>query len=266
MPYVESAGVPIYYEVVGEGFPVVLHTGGGGDGSMWEQGGYVAGLEGFQRILLDHRGHGRSGKPTEIEAHRKERYVADVIAVLDALGIERAAFWGYSGGAAVGYALAAAHPERIAAFVAQGAIGEGDDDTPENQAAIQEMAQAARKCGVGAFVEDAFKEGDVPQWFMEQMRSTEGEMFALQVLGSMTWHGPWSVLGDIRCPVLMLVGELEDPEGDNPRAASQIANARCVTFPRLGHLGAYVRSDLALEHAVPFLRDVARREEAQAPA
>lgn len=49
-----------------------------------------------------------------------------VIAVLDALGIEWAAFWGYSGGAAVGYALAAMHPERIAAFVAQSAIGKGD--------------------------------------------------------------------------------------------------------------------------------------------
>lgn len=257
MPYVESAGVPIYYEVVGEGFPVVLHTGGGGDGGMWEQGGYVAGLEGFQRILLDHRGHGRSGKPADIEAHRKERYVADVIAVLDALGIDRAAFWGYSGGAAVGYALAATHPERIAAFVAQGAIGTGDNDTPENQAEAERMAQIVRERGVGCFVEGAFEEGEVPEWFMEQMRSTDGEMFALQVLGSMPWHGPWSVLGDIRCPVLMLVGEREDPEGDNSRAAAQIANASCVTFPGLGHLGAYVRSDLALAEAIPFLERVA---------
>ncbi len=258
MPYVESANVPIYYEVMGDGFPVVLHTGGGGDGTMWEQGGYVAGLDGFQRILLDHRGHGRSGKPADLEAHRKECYVADVIAVLDVLGIERAAFWGYSGGAAVGYALAAMHPERIAAFVAQGAIGKGDNDTPENQAHAKRMAQIAREQGVGGFVEDAFEEGDVPEWFMEQMRSTDGKMFALQLLGATSWHGPWSVLGNIRCPVLMLVGEREDPEGDCPRAAAQIAGATCVTFPGLGHLGAYVRSELALAEAIPFLQRVAR--------
>ncbi|MGH2448886.1 MAG: alpha/beta fold hydrolase [Chloroflexota bacterium] len=260
MPYVTSAGVPIFYKVVGEGFPVVLHTGGGGDGSMWEQGGYVAGLEGFQRILLDHRGHGRSGKPTTTEAHGKERYVADVITVLDALGIEHAAFWGYSSGAAVGYALASMHPERIVAFVAQGAIGGGDNDTPENQADAERMAQIARERGVGGFVEGAFEAGEVPEWFMEQMRRTDGEMFALQVLGSVTWHGPWSVLGGIKCPVLMLVGEREDPEGDNPSAAAQIANATCVSFPGLGHLGAYVRSDLALGEAIPFLQRAAQGE------
>jgi pimeloyl-ACP methyl ester carboxylesterase len=96
-----------------------------------------------------------------------------------------------------------------------------------------------------------------PDWFLQQMASTDGEMFALEILGSALWHGPWSVLEDIHCPVLMLVGELEDPEGDNPRAASRMADARCVTFPGLGHIGAYVRSDLALAEAVPFLRQVA---------
>jgi pimeloyl-ACP methyl ester carboxylesterase len=152
------------------------------------------------------------------------------------------------------------HPGRIAAFIAQGAIGEGDNDTPENQVAIDEMARAAREYGVGRFVEGAFDDDEVPQWFMEQMRSTDAEMFALQVLGAANWHGPWSVLEQIRCPVLMLVGEREDPEGDNPRAADLIPNARCVTFPGLGHLEAYVRSDLALAEAVPFLRRVAEEE------
>jgi pimeloyl-ACP methyl ester carboxylesterase len=263
MPYVESTGVPIYYEVVGEGFSVVLQTGGGGDGTMWEQGGYVAGLDGFQRILLDHRGHGRSGKPTDLDAHRIECYVEDVIAVLDALGIERAAFWGYSSGAEVGLALAAAHPERIAALVVQGGIGEGDEDTAENHAQAQETARIARERGVGGFVESAFAEGAIPGWFMEQMRSTDGEMFALEVLGASFWQGPWSILDRIRCPVLMLAGEREDPEGNNERAAARLGRARSVTFPGLGHLEAYVRSDLALAEAVPFLREVAQREAAR---
>lgn len=260
MPYVDSHGVPIYYQVVGDGFPVVLQTGGGGDGTMWEQGGYVAGLAGFKVILLDHRGHGRSGKPANLEAHRVERYVDDVIAVMDDLGIDRAAFWGYSAGATVGYGVAAMHPERIAALIAQGAIGEGDADTPDNRAWAQEAAQTAREHGVGAFVEGAFEEDGIPEWFMEQMRSTDGEMFALEALGASSWHGPWSILDQVQCPVLMLVGELEDPEGDNPRAASQLRNARCVTFPGLGHLEAYVRSDLALAEAIPFLKRVAAYE------
>src|SRR5438046_4911378 len=117
MPFVDSSGVRIYFEVTGTGFPVVLHTGGGGDGTMWEQGGYVEGLDGFRCVLIDHRGHGRSDKPQGVENHLMERYVDDVLAVLDALQIERAAFWGYSAGSWVGYALAAAHPERVACLI-----------------------------------------------------------------------------------------------------------------------------------------------------
>jgi pimeloyl-ACP methyl ester carboxylesterase len=226
---------------------------------MWEQGGYVSGLEGFRLILLDHRGHGRSGKPTDLEAHRVERYVDDVIAVLDNLDIERAAFWGYSGGATVGYALAASHPNRIAGLVLQGSIGDGDYDRSEEQEPTRATAEEARRRGLAAMIKDgeAAEGMTFPDWFLQQMASTDGEMFALEILGSALWYGPWSVLEDIHCPVLMLVGEREDPEGDNPRAASRMANARCVTFPGLGHIGAYVRSDLALAEAVPFLRRIA---------
>ena len=48
MPQVDSSGVKIHFAVEGEGFPVVLHTGGGGDGTMWAQAGYVEGLYGFR--------------------------------------------------------------------------------------------------------------------------------------------------------------------------------------------------------------------------
>lgn len=259
MPYVESSGVPIFYRVVGEGFPLVLQTGGGGDGTMWEQGGYVAGLDEFQCVLLDHRGHGRSGQPRDLEAHRIERYVEDVIAVLDALEMERTAFWGYSSGAEVGFALAAIHPERVAGLVASGAIESQTSDAVEMRKDAEETARFAREHGVGAFVDGAFPDGvSFPDWFMEQMRATDREMFALEVLGATSWPGLWNVLDRIECPVLMLVGELEDPEGNTPRAAERLQRARCVTFPGLGHIGAYVRSDLAVAEAVPFLRQVAR--------
>jgi pimeloyl-ACP methyl ester carboxylesterase len=69
---------------------------------MWRDGGYVQGLAGFQRILFDHRGHGRSDTPETLEDYRMERYVGDVVALLDALDISQAAFWGYSDGAQVG--------------------------------------------------------------------------------------------------------------------------------------------------------------------
>lgn len=63
MPYANNQGIWIYYEVIGRGFPVALHTSAGGDRRMWQEAGYISGLSGFQYILLDHRGHGKSDKP-----------------------------------------------------------------------------------------------------------------------------------------------------------------------------------------------------------
>jgi pimeloyl-ACP methyl ester carboxylesterase len=223
---------------------------------MWKQGGYVEGLDGFRRILIDHRGHGRSDKPKGVENHLMERYVADVLAVLDTLGIERAAFWGYSAGSWVGYALAAAYPERIATLIASGAIGARDYAEPEARRGAEKTADLSREHGPGHLIKGLEEAEGIafPQWFWRQMTDTDREMFALEVLGAAEWQGPWSLLPAIEAPVLMLVGELEDSDGNNSRAASILPNARCVTFAGLGHVGAYVRSDLALAHAVPFLQ------------
>jgi pimeloyl-ACP methyl ester carboxylesterase len=225
---------------------------------MWEEAGYVAGLDQFKCILLDHRGHGLSGKPAAVEHHRMERYVADVIRLLDALAIERTAFWGYSSGADVGYALAATHPERVRAVVASGVIGPRDYNDPEERSDAERIANLCRQPSLRSLIKE-YEEAEgtsFPPWFWRQMTDTDGEMFSLEVLGAAEWQGPWTVLPSIDAPVLMLVGELEDPQRNNPRAAACLRDARCVTFAGLGHVGAYRRSDLALAHAVPFLEAV----------
>ena len=256
MPLVDSFGVNIHFTVDGEGFPIILHTGAGGDPTMWQQAGYVEGLRGLQRILIDHRGHGKSDRPVGLENHAMECYVGDIIAVLDALNIERAAFWGYSSGASVGYALAATRPERVTALIASGAIGARDYSEPVERAHVERRAALVREHGL----EDVISEleqteaATFPDWFWSQMLETDREMFALELLGESNWRGPWSVLHQIHCPVLMLAGELEDPEDTNGRAASLLHNVRSVKFAGLGHVGAFVRSDAALSHAMPFLR------------
>lgn len=262
MPYANNDGVRIYYEVTGDGFPLVLQTGGGGDHNMWREAGYVDGLPGFRLILLDHRGHGQSDKPAGFEAHRVERYVADVLAVLDALALPQAAFWGYSAGWRAGYALAAAYPERLTALIASGAIGPTDYSDPARRQEVAELAALVRARGVGGLTTELEADEGMtfPGWFRRQLDETDAEMFALEVLGTDTWDGPWSLLDHIAAPTLMLVGQREDPDGDNPRAAVRMPRARCVTLDGLGHVCAYLRSDLALAHAVPFLREVASKE------
>lgn len=255
MPYLTNGGVQLYYEVDGQGFPIFLQTGGGGDSSMWRDGGYIDGLAGYQRILFDHRGHGHSDKPSAADAYDIDHHVDDVIAVLDALHLPRVVYWGYSGGASVGFALAAAHPQRVAAFIASGALRSHDEPAAVTLADGEALARNVRAEGMAYLVRSYESVGEpMAPWFHQQMLDTDPEVFACQIIGLSQWPGPWPLLQRITCPTLMLVGEREDPDGESHRAAAQMPNAQCVTFLGLDHITAFERSDLALARVLPFLR------------
>ena len=95
----EHDGLRLAYDVVGEGLPVILHTGAGGDSRMWRDAGYVDALDDYMVVLFDHRGHGASDTPADARGYLPEHHAADVVALADHLGLDRFAFWGYSAGA-----------------------------------------------------------------------------------------------------------------------------------------------------------------------
>jgi pimeloyl-ACP methyl ester carboxylesterase len=252
---VDSDGVAIHYEAIGwdesrpAEAPLLLHTGAGGDLRMWHEAGYVDALSPRPMLLVDHRGHGRSGRPTAVDAHAIDRYVEDVVAVLDHAGAPKAVFIGYSDGAAIGFAFAAAHPERTAALVALGALGAEH----ECQADRHDQAKVVRAGGMDAVVDSLVDEepAPVPAWFTDQMRSTDTEMFALELDGWAAWAGPWSTLRSITAPTLIIVGELEDITpglaGTNAREmARRLQNGRAIELPATGHVGLFTRTDLTL--------------------
>ncbi len=97
MPYARNQGVRIYYEVEGDGPPLVLQHGSACSHLEWREMGYSDVLrQDYQLILIDARGHGASGKPHEPAAYALPRRVADVLAVLDALTLRHAHYFGYS--------------------------------------------------------------------------------------------------------------------------------------------------------------------------
>src|SRR6185437_16824114 len=210
MPYLTNGSVRLYYEVEGHGYPIFLQTGGGGDGSMWRDGGYVDGLAGYRCILFDHRGHGRSDKPTASDAYDMDHHVSDIVAALDALALSRVVYWGYSGGASVGFALAAAHPERVAAFIASGAIRDPDEPVSVTLAEGAALARGVRAEGMAYLVRSYESVGEpMTHWFRKQMLDTDPEVFALQLLGLNEWPGEWPLLQRLTCPTLLLAGERE---------------------------------------------------------
>jgi pimeloyl-ACP methyl ester carboxylesterase len=109
---IEHDGARIWYAAYGSGPPVILLHGGLGNSGNW---GYQvpALLEaGYRAVVIDSRGHGRSTRDA-----RPFSYVlmaSDVLAVMDALQIERAGLVGWSDGACTALVLAAGAPNRAA--------------------------------------------------------------------------------------------------------------------------------------------------------
>jgi pimeloyl-ACP methyl ester carboxylesterase len=109
----DSSGVGIEYEVTGEGRPVVLIHGFPDSGRLWHQQVRALADAGFQVIVPDMRGYGASDKPDGVEAYNVLYLVADIGAVLDDAGVERAHIVGHDWGAAVAWVLGAVAPERV---------------------------------------------------------------------------------------------------------------------------------------------------------
>lgn len=261
MPNAQGDGVTIHYEIRGKGPAVLFHTGAGGDSRMCEQAGYVDGLPGFTKILMDQRGRGRSGRPETVEAHRMEHFAADIGAVLDDAGIESAGFWGYSNGVYAGLAFGVAHPKRLKALVGTGTLSFQDvSDLGPIQDEAAFIAELVAKGGVAQDVDEYQRvDGEhFPETIDRNVREGDPRMYALDRIGRRFWRGPKSLYPSFSAPVLMISGEREKDDGATERALATLPNGRGVRIPGVGHLAGFYRSDLTLPHALPFLREHVR--------
>jgi len=117
-----SRGHRISYEDVGTGPTVVLVPGILQSAARWRAAGYVDRLAVSYRVIaMDPLGHGQSDKPYEWDAYRMPDVAADIIAVMDAAEVDRAALWGYSRGAALVGMAAIEFPDRVESLIVGGA-------------------------------------------------------------------------------------------------------------------------------------------------
>jgi pimeloyl-ACP methyl ester carboxylesterase len=118
MATVDNAGTEIYYEVTGEGTPVILLHGFPDSGSLWRYQVPALTGAGYRVIVPDMRGYGRSARPVEVGAYDILQLVSDVRAVLADADVPRAHVVGHDWGAAAGWVLASVAPEIVDRLVA----------------------------------------------------------------------------------------------------------------------------------------------------
>jgi pimeloyl-ACP methyl ester carboxylesterase len=117
MPYARTDDrVKIYYESHGDGTPLVLAYGIGGNADLWDVN--VRALAARHRLVLwEPRGHARSDSPEDPARYSFERWVADLKAVMDALRLRRAHVGGLSLGAGIATRFTLRYPARVRSLV-----------------------------------------------------------------------------------------------------------------------------------------------------
>jgi len=107
---VDVNGIHLWYATFGHGAPVIMVHGGLANSNYW--GLQIPALAPkYEVIVLDSRGHGRSTRSSEPITY--DLMSSDVLALMDALHIPKAALVGWSDGAIIGLDIAIHHPERL---------------------------------------------------------------------------------------------------------------------------------------------------------
>ncbi len=255
LPFAENDGTNIYYEVEGEGVPLMLHHGLTGNLKLFRHFGYTERLrQKYQLILIDARGHGRSDKPHDPDAYRLKNFVNDTVAVLDDLGIEKSHFLGYSMGGSVGLGIGVYSPNRFKSLII-GGMGMAEMDSEEEIKRSQDLIELYRE-GMEAVVAMFERSGGVssPEIREDTMRN---DPKALIALCSVREHiGFMDLLPSLELPCLFYAGDQDYYHQKSKETAELIPKARVVSLPGLGHLGTSRQSDLVLPHVLRFLADI----------
>jgi len=150
-------GCRLYYEVKGEGEPVVLIPGLGGDGRFW--GGVEKALNGFKIITVDHRGAGRSDRPDK--GYSIDLIARDMLTILDAEKIDAAHLVGHSTGGTVVQTIALDAPARAKSLVISGSWARPD---ARFLALFQSRLEMMQKGEVRAYQNLTHVFGYTPEW------------------------------------------------------------------------------------------------------
>ncbi len=161
-------GVELAVEEAGpaDGIPVVLLHGLTATRRYVVMGSKALERGGHRVVSYDARGHGRS---SPARSYRYADLAGDLLAVMDACGVERAVLAGASMGAHTLLRVALDAPERVAGIVA--ITPAFDPDVPADLERWDDLAHGMRRGGIEGFVEAYRIEDEVPEAWVETVRT-----------------------------------------------------------------------------------------------
>lgn len=260
MPEIMRGDVRLVYDDAGAGPAVLLSHSWFCDGRQWPQVDALVDA-GYRVLNLDNRGHGRSGPHPR--RFTMWDLAEDLVAVLDAAGVDEAVLVGLSVGGFAALRAALRHPTRVRALVLA--------DTAASAALWQGRAKAvvlgplsrtpALRLVVSVVVNQLFgptarheQPRLVAEWRQRFLDQDPGSMLAA-IRSILARDDVTADLGEIQVPTLVIVGE-EDRDPGVPASASlaaHIEGARLVVLPDTGHLTALERPEAFTDLLLGFL-------------
>lgn len=244
-------GVSIAYSTVGDGPPLVKtanwmnHLEHDWASPVWRP---LFDALSARRTLIryDERGNGLSD--WNVEDFSLEAMVADLEAVVDAMGLERFPLLGLSQGCAVSIEYAARHPEKVSKLVLYGGYVRGWRSAPPHvqrrtEAMITLMQDgwgsdnpAFRQLFTSVFIPDATRE--IQDWFNEMQRVTTSPKNAVALMYALGKVDVSKRLSDVTAPTLVIHprGDLTVPYKRAREVAVGIEGARFVTLENRNHI------------------------------
>lgn len=248
MPKIKTNGIELYYEVHGEGKPLVLLAGLGYPGWQWHRMlPYLT--PHFQVIVPDNRGVGQSDKPAG--PYTASMLAADTAGLLDGLGIERAVIMGHSMGGFIAQAMALEYPQKVERLILCSTNFGGPRHvpiTPEAMAVLSDMTSdpvTRFKNGLVVSTAPGFaeKHPEIIQMWLEWRLSNPLDVAGYQSqmaigLGLLSEATAFeNRLSAVQAPTLILFGAHDKvvPPANAELLAARIPNSKIAILPDAGH-------------------------------
>jgi len=271
MPTFSSNGVEIYYQVAGEGYPLVMAHEFAGDITSWEpQVNYFS--RRYRVITYCHRGYPPSEVPNDPEAYSQDLQVEDLYRLLQYLGIEQAHIGGLSMGGTLTVGFAIAHAEMCRSLViASAGAGSDSGDRERLVASWQSLSESMMTEGMEKFA-DGYARGAERLQFLRKdpvgwakfhaglaAHSAQGSSLTFRgvQMKRKTIYQLEGELQNIRIPTLVMIGDEDGPCVDPAIFMKRnIPGAGLAVFPQAGHTINLEEPDLYNRTVSDFLTAV----------
>jgi pimeloyl-ACP methyl ester carboxylesterase len=262
--FADVNGARLYYEVYGEGEPLLLIMGLGANHLGWAAQVPVYAHE-FRVIVFDNRGTGQSDFSEDVD-YTIPLLADDAAALLDFLGVDAAHVYGISMGGMIAQELALRHPDKVRSLILGATSPGGSHAVPPDAQALQALTDqgaAADNAVSPALLEVLFSPDYLAEHGSELLETfqrsadypqTSPEAYMAQ-LQACARHDTYDRLPDIAAPALVLHGTDDPllPVGNGRILAERIPGAKLVLFEGARH--GYMEKEAEADAAVlDFLR------------